>query len=76
MKYLDRLPTEPAVWLLVFMLAAIVGSLLYMVLSSIRYRRRLAGRPAQPGSPGGLRRPSRNEWLRARIDVPIAPTGR
>ena len=52
MKYLDRLPTEPAVWLLVFMLAAIVGSLLYMVLSSIRYRRRLADGLPNPAAPG------------------------
>jgi hypothetical protein len=37
MRYLDRLPTEPAVWLLMLMLAAVIGAFLYVVLSSITY---------------------------------------
>ena len=32
-----RLPTEPAVWLLMLMVVAIIGSFLYVVLSSITY---------------------------------------
>jgi hypothetical protein len=37
MRYLDRLPTEPAVWLLTLFLVSIAGSFLYVVLSSITY---------------------------------------
>ena len=37
MRYLDRLPTEPAVWLLTLFLVFIVGSFLYVALSSITY---------------------------------------
>ena len=32
MKYSDRLPTEPTVWLLTLFLASIVGSFLYVAL--------------------------------------------
>jgi hypothetical protein len=37
MRYFDRLPTEPAVWLLALFLVSIAGSFLYVVLSSITY---------------------------------------
>jgi len=37
MRYQDRLPTEPAVWLLAFFLVSIAGSFLYVALSSITY---------------------------------------
>jgi hypothetical protein len=37
MRYVDRLPTEPTVWLLTLFLVSIAGSFLYVVLSSITY---------------------------------------
>ena len=37
MRYLDRSPTEPVVWLLTLFLVSIVGSSLYVALSSITY---------------------------------------
>jgi len=37
MRYLDRLPAEPAVWLLAFLLVSIAGSFLYVAFSSITY---------------------------------------
>ena len=37
MRYLDRLPTEPVVWLLTLFLVSIVGSFLYVALRSITY---------------------------------------
>lgn len=37
MRYFDRVPTEPAVWLLTFFLVSIAGSFLYLALSSITY---------------------------------------
>jgi hypothetical protein len=37
MRYLDRLPTEPAVWLLILFSTSIAASFLYVVLSSITY---------------------------------------
>ena len=37
MRNVVRLPTEPAVWLLMLMVVAVVGSFLYVVLSSINF---------------------------------------
>ena len=37
MRYLDRFPTEPAVRLLMLMVAAIIGAFVYVVLSSITF---------------------------------------
>jgi hypothetical protein len=36
-SYLDRLPKEPTVWVLLLFLVSIAGSFLYVVLSSITY---------------------------------------
>jgi hypothetical protein len=37
MRYLDRLPTEPAMRLLMLMIAGIVGAFVYVVLSNITF---------------------------------------
>lgn len=37
MRYFDRVPTEPTVWLLAFFLVSIAASFLYVALISITY---------------------------------------
>lgn len=37
MRYLDRITTEPSLWLLILMVAGVVATILYMVFTSITY---------------------------------------
>jgi len=37
MRYLARLNADPAVWLLVMLMAGVVGSIIYIVLTSITF---------------------------------------
>ena len=37
MRHLDRIRTEPSLWLLILMVGGVAAALLYMVLSSITY---------------------------------------
>ncbi len=37
MKYLDRITTEPSLWLLILMFGGMAGTILYMVFTSITY---------------------------------------
>ncbi len=37
MRYLSRLNAEPAAWLLILMLGSVIGTLLYIVLTSITF---------------------------------------
>jgi len=37
MRYLDRITTEPSLWLLILMAAVVAATILYMVFTSITY---------------------------------------
>lgn len=37
MRHLDRIRTEPAIWLLILMAAVVAVTILYMVFTSITY---------------------------------------
>lgn len=37
MRYLDRIRTEPSLWLLILMVGGMAGTILYMVFTSITY---------------------------------------
>jgi hypothetical protein len=37
MRYLDRIKTEPTLWLLILMVGGVAATILYVVLSSITY---------------------------------------
>lgn len=37
MRYLDRIRTEPSLWLLILMIGSVAATFLYVVLTSITY---------------------------------------
>ena len=37
MRYLDRIRTEPSLWLLILMVGGVAGTILYLALTSITY---------------------------------------